>query len=89
MSPSAVWINFDSRTLNVIADVPSLGQTRGIADDQRDVQIGSQGFDQMGLPRAGRTDEQDVALLHDHIPEIGIGDDGIGGVLDPRHRRDA
>ena len=31
----------------------------------------------MGLPRAGRTDQQDVALLHDHMPEIGVGDDRI------------
>src|SRR5271157_1125510 len=37
----------------------------------------------MGLARAAGTDEQDVALLHDHIPEIGVGDDRIGGVTIP------
>jgi hypothetical protein len=37
----------------------------------------------MGLARAAGTDEQDVGLLHDHIPEIGVGDDGVGGVFVP------
>ena len=83
MSPSAAWINFDSRDLHIIADVPRLGQTRGIADDQRDVQIGSQGLDQMGLARAGRTDQEDVGLLHRPHPGVGVGDDGIGSVTIP------
>ena len=37
----------------------------------------------MGLARAAGTDEQDVGLLNDHIPEIGVGDDGVEGVLVP------
>ena len=37
----------------------------------------------MGLPTAGRTDQEDVGLLHDHIPKVGIGDDGIGSVSIP------
>ena len=83
MSPSATWINFDSRDSTSFADVPGFGQARRIADDERDVQIGSQGLDQVGLARAGRSDQEDVALLHDHIPEIGIGDDGIGSITIP------
>ena len=35
----------------------------------------------MGLARAGRTDQQDVGLLDSHIPQIGVGDDRVGGVL--------
>ena len=37
----------------------------------------------MGLARAGRTNQQDVGLLHDHIPEIGVGDDRIGSIPIP------
>ena len=37
----------------------------------------------MGLARAGRTDQEDVGLLHDHIPEVGVGDDRIGSVTIP------
>ena len=37
----------------------------------------------MGLARAGRSDKQDVGLLHDYISEVGIGDDRIGSVFVP------
>ena len=45
---------------HIISNIACLGQTRGISDDQRDVQIGSQGLDQVGLPTAGRSDQEDV-----------------------------
>ncbi len=67
----------DEHALNVIPDVPSFGQTRGIADDQWDAQEGSQASDEMSLATATWADEQDVRLLDDNIPEIVVGDDRI------------
>jgi hypothetical protein len=37
----------------------------------------------VGLPSTRETDEQDVALLNDHIKEIGVGDDPVGNALVP------
>ncbi len=38
----------------------------------------------MGLPAARGTDEQDVGLLHEDIPKIGVDDDRIGSFFVPR-----
>jgi len=37
----------------------------------------------MGLARAGSTDQEDVALFDSHIVQVGVGDDGIGGITIP------
>jgi hypothetical protein len=47
---------------DVFADVPGFGQGRGIGHDEGHVQQACQGLCQQGLARAGRPDQQDVAL---------------------------
>ena len=85
---SSVHVTFGSQdqpgqqALNVIADVPSFRQTRGISDNQRDVQIGSQGLDQMGLPEPGDRSGGCWTSPSTHS-EIGVGDDRIGSVTIP------
>ena len=46
--PGSVW----RAGLHVIADVTGFGQAGGVTDGEGDVQVGSQGLDQMGLPAA-------------------------------------
>ena len=71
------------QALHVLADVPGFGQAGRIADDQRDIQVGSQTADEVGLPRTRGTDQEDVGLLDSHIVQVGVGDDRIGSASIP------
>jgi hypothetical protein len=73
----------EQQALHVLAHVTRFSQARGIANGERDVQIRSQGLDQICLAAAGRTDEQDVGLLDSYIVQVGICDDRIGTVTVP------
>ncbi len=48
--------------LDVLADVASLGQGRGVGDRERDVEHPGQGLGEVGLAAAGRADHEDVGL---------------------------
>ncbi len=52
----------EDQVLDVLADVTGLGQGRGVADRERDVEPPGQRLRQGGLAAAGRADQQDVAL---------------------------
>src|SRR5690606_7335298 len=49
--------------LDVLADVAGLGQRRRVGDGEGDVEDAGERAGQQRLPRAGRPDEEDVALL--------------------------
>ena len=53
------------------------------AHDERDVEVGSQGLDQAGLPAARGTDQEDAGLLNSHIVQVSVGDDRFGVVTVP------
>jgi hypothetical protein len=64
--------------LHILANVARLGQRRGVGDGERDVQVFGKGTGQVGLARAGRADQEDVALLDLDLPEAGVGNHRVG-----------
>ncbi|MBM2842912.1 MAG: hypothetical protein HW404_749 [Anaerolineales bacterium] len=72
--------------LDVFADVTGFGQGGGVADAERHVQDARQRLRQQGLAAAGRSDEQDVALLQLDFG-VAAGGDALVVVVDG-HRQD-
>ena len=81
-SPLAAWINRDNRlstssptypaSVRLVASPMTSGTLRYEARDLTKWVAASAG-----------TDEQDVGLLHDHIPKVGVGDDRIRSATIP------
>jgi hypothetical protein len=61
----------EDHILHVLTDIARLGQGRGIGNRERHVEDPGQRTGQQRLPRAGRTDEEDVAFLDLHTVELG------------------
>ena len=53
----------DDDVFDVLADVASLGQGRGIGNRERNVENARERLREQGLARAGRTEQKDVRLL--------------------------
>ena len=48
--------------LHILADIPRLGQRRGVGDSEGDLEIAGEGLGQKGLAAACRADGEDIAL---------------------------
>ena len=53
----------EEQVLDVLADVPGLGQRGGVADGEGHVEVVGQGLGEQGLAAAGGADQQDVRLF--------------------------
>mmetsp|Transcript_6440 Transcript_6440/g.12722 ORF Transcript_6440/g.12722 Transcript_6440/m.12722 type:complete len:458 (+) Transcript_6440:232-1605(+) len=78
---SAFEVELEQNTLNILANIPRLRQTRGIGNDQRDINQLGQCFDQQSLPGASGTDDDDVALIEFAFMGY-FGSNGLFGVGD-------
>ena len=58
--------------LDVLADVPGLGQRGGVGDRERDVQDLGEGLGEQRLAASGRAEQQDVRLLQLDVVLIGL-----------------
>jgi hypothetical protein len=71
--------------LDVLADVPRLGQRRRVRDREGDVEDPGEGLGQEGLADPGRAHEEDVGLLHLDVVEDALVVHPLVVVVD-RHR---
>jgi hypothetical protein len=67
--PGFTWLS-RQKALNVVADVPGLGEAGRVTDDEGDIEVARQESDEVGNPRARGTDGEDVRLLDSHIDLI-------------------
>ncbi len=74
--------------LDVLADVAGLGQRGRIRDRERDIELLGERLREQGLARAGRPDQQDVALLQLDVGLLAAQADALVVVVD-RHRHRA
>ena len=64
---------FEEDVLHILADVPRLGQSRGIDDGEGDVEEASQGSGQVSLTGSGGPQQKDVGLTQLQTIPLGHG----------------
>ena len=77
----------DDDVLDVLANVPGLGQVGRVRDGERNIQNLRQRLGQQGLAATGGTEEQDIRLAELDVLRAHLGVDPLVVVVD-RHRQD-